>query len=290
MEGISIIVATLAEHDLLPLLNSLEAQTCGKYECIVVDQSQERKAEQSVANFRNIIYVHSTKKGNSLNRNIGVSHSRFPILAFPDDDCFYSEDVVERVLETFQLRPALAGISGTWFDSISGRMVMGGKHGTLATRFNVWSSITNLTIILRKEIFCSVNGYDHSFGLGSNVFEGGEETDLVLKILTAGGEILYVPDIRVWHRQDKYVSINPRKQWGYEEAWGALFRKWFARKKGLTIFITFIYFLFRSSCAAAIWALRGNLRNSKFYLMKNRARLRGWTKYVNIKPNVCENQ
>jgi glycosyltransferase involved in cell wall biosynthesis len=279
IEGISIIVATLGEHDLIPLLNSLETQTCDKYECIIVDQSQERKAERIVSNFRNARYVHSTKEGNSLNRNIGVSYSRFPILAFPDDDCFYSQDVVERVLRTFELRPALAGISGTWFDSISGRMVMGGKHGKLATRFNVWSSMTNLTIFLRKEVVCSVNGYSERFGLGSGIFEGGEETDLMLKIFKRGGKILYAPQIRIWHRQENYTLTNPEKQWGYEEAWGALFRKWSAEKNGSIIYCAFIFFFLRSVCASIVWALRGNLKNARFYISKNKARLQGWRSY-----------
>jgi GT2 family glycosyltransferase len=279
MEGISIIVATLSEHDLIPLLNSLEAQTCDKYECIIVDQSQERKAERIVSNFRNVRYVHSTKKGNSLNRNIGVSHARMPILAFPDDDCFYSQDVVERVLKTFELRPQLAGISGTWHDSGTGRMVMGGKRGKFATSFNVWSAVTNLTIFLHKEIVCSVDGYSEGFGLGSGVFEGGEETDLVLKILERGGKILYVPQIRIWHRQENYTLTNPEKQWGYEEAWGALFRKWSAERNGSIIFATFIFFFLRSLCASIVWALRGNFQNARFYLSKNKARLQGWLKY-----------
>ena len=249
----------------------------------MIDQSDGKKAAFVVSAYKNIKYLHSKRKGNSLNRNIGVTYARMPILAFPDDDCFYSEDVVERVLETFQLRPVLAGISGTWFDSISGRMVMGGKHGTFATRFNVWSSVTNLTIFLRKEMVYSVNGYSECFGLGSGVFEGGEETDLVLKVLESGGKILYTPRIRIWHRQDKYVLNNPSKQLGYEESWGALFRKWSAQPKtGPLVFLTFIFFLLRSFIAAIIWAFRGNFRNSALYLSKNTSRLRGWFKYSKI--------
>ncbi|MFZ2447561.1 MAG: glycosyltransferase family A protein [Syntrophobacteraceae bacterium] len=279
--GVSLIVATLAACDLRPLLDSLETQTCPDYECIIVDQSPAQKAETVVKGYRNIKYVHSLRKGNSFNRNIGIAHARYPFLGFPDDDCYYAPDVIEKVLRAFSASSAeTAGVSGVWMDSITGELAMGSKTAKRANWIDVWSSVTNLTLFLRAGVVRDVKGYDESFGLGSDFFRGGEETDLTLKVLETGNNIIYHPEIVVWHRQDKYVLNKPEKQWGYEEAWGALFRKWSSRgpRQGL-IRCAFLFFLCRSFLAACLWMLRGNHQYANLYWNKNRARFAGWSKY-----------
>ena len=281
--GVSLIVATLGEHDLSPLLDSLEIQSCDKYECIVIDQSDEKKAASVVSRYRNIKYLHSTRRGNSFNRNIGIAHAQMPIVGFPDDDCFYSPDVIEKVLEALHHRLDLAGISGSWMNSLAGNVVMGGSKNKYANNFNSWTTITNLTIFLRTDMVKNVHGYDENFGLGSGFFEGGEETDFIIKILQDGGTILFNPDIKIWHRQDNYLVSNLKKQLGYEESWGALFRKWsFSGKNRTTIFLTFLFMLFRSLMGALFWAFRGNFNYSQSYLMKNKARVTGWIKYGSL--------
>jgi glycosyltransferase involved in cell wall biosynthesis len=282
--GISLIVATLGEHDLCPLLDSLEKQSCDKYECIVIDQSDDKKAAFVVSCYKNIKYLHSMRKGNSFNRNIGIKHAQMPILGFPDDDCFYNTDVIEKVLEVFNLHPDIAGISGSWMDSLTGNLVMGGSKNKYANNFNSWTSVTNLTIFLRTDVVKNVHSYDEHFGLGSGVFEGGEETDFILKIIENGGAILYYPNIKIWHRQANCVSSNLKKQLGYEESWGALFRKWsFSDKKRIIVFLAFLYLLLKSLIGSLFWALRGNFKIARFYLMKNKARLQGWIKYGSFK-------
>jgi GT2 family glycosyltransferase len=133
---------------------------------------------------------------------------------------------------------------------------------------------------MRVEAVKNVNGYDENFGLEANFFEGGEESDLILKFLDNGAKILYTSEIRVWHRQDKSILNTSKKHLGYEEAWGALFRKWSfsGRYRGVT-FLTFLFLLSKSFMGSLYWVFRGNFNNSWFYLMKNRARLRGWFKY-----------
>jgi glycosyltransferase involved in cell wall biosynthesis len=291
IDGVSLIVATLGEHDIHPLLDSLEAQSCDKYECIIVDQSKERDIEYIVKGYRNTKYLHSSRKGNSYNRNLGIKRAQMPILGFPDDDCFYNTDVIEKVLQVLSLHPDMAGVSGSWMDTLTGNLVMGGSKNKYTNYFNIWGSVTNLTIFLRSEAVRNVHGYDENFGLGSNVFEGGEETDFILKILEKEGAILYYPDIKIWHRQNSHALINLQKQLGYEESWGALFRKWsFRDKKRLDVFLAFLYFLIRSLIGSVLWALRGNFKIAKFYLMKNKARLQGWKKYGSLKCSLRNNE
>ncbi|MEK9139128.1 MAG: glycosyltransferase, partial [Bacteroidota bacterium] len=225
--GVSLIVATLGRSCIRTLLDSLQAQTCQDFECIVVDGSADGRSEPLVRGYPRTLYVRSTRSGNSAIRNIGIDYARREILGFPDDDCYYDPNTVEEVLRGFRTcEQSVAGVSGLWMDTISRRPALGGRRRRHATIINIWSSITNITMFLRSDVVRKVGGYDEQFGLGSGSFEGGEETDLALKIFGAGKHILFTPDVRIWHPQDRHDLHMPEKQWGYEEAWGALFRKW----------------------------------------------------------------
>ena len=135
-------------------------------------------------------------------------------------------------------------------------------------------------MFLLSDVVRKVGGYDEQFGLGSGSFEGGEETDLALKIFGAGKHILFTPDVRIWHPQDRHDLHMPEKQWGYEEAWGALFRKWSRPGRiGPSILVSAAWFIARSYLAAAFHILRGDWRVARQYLRKNAARRAGWLKY-----------
>lgn len=285
IQGISLVVATLGTRDLRPFLASLKEQTNKAYECIIIDQSPSRDLEALKSAYPDIIYIHSDNKGNSLNRNLGIKAAKFPIIGFPDDDCAYTPDVINNVLKQFESHPKAAGISGVWVDSITGEPVMSGRGAGLATPWNIWSSLTNLTIFLRTEIVKEVGGYTAHFGLGSGFFEGGEETDLALKVLNTGAKIFYTDSVKVLHRQDKYVLTNRQKQAGYEEAWGALFQKWTTsgRMRG-TILAKFFFLLSRTLLISLYYLLKGNLTYSSAYWALNRHRIAGWQK------NQCLNK
>lgn len=279
--GVSLVVATLGERNLRPLLTSLETQTSDAYECIIIDQNSSRTLEKSLPAYRNIRYIYSDKKGNSFNRNIGIGLARYPLIGFPDDDCVYENDVISNVLTSFPPDPTVAGISGVWVDSANNTAVMCGRGAKYATPWNIWAAITNLTIFLRTDTVRAIGGYSECFGLGSGVFEGGEETDLALKILDTGATILYTDNIMIQHRQDRYVLTNPAKQAGYEEAWGALFRKWSTQGGMRSIIVArLIFTAARTLLISFYYFIQGNFRYAGAYWRLNTCRAAGWQKYA----------
>lgn len=281
--GVSLIVATLGINNIHPLLDSLEKQTCEKYECIVVDQSEDKVLEDIASKYRNIKYISSFHKGNSYNRNLGIMHACMNILAFPDDDCFYNPNVVEKVLDIFLKKPHIVGVSGSWRDSSTGEVVLSGSQNKYVNSFNVWTSVTNITIFLKSNVVKTIGGYNEAFGLGSKIFEGGEETDFILKVIENGNKILYEPDLVIYHRRYNYALNNIEKQLGYEESWGALFRKWANSKYiGNRIIIAGIIFILKTYLGAIYYIFRGKIRYSKHYILKNKARYTGWIKYGEI--------
>lgn len=281
--GVSFIVATLGLNSIQSLLDSLEKQTCEKYECIVVDQSEDKDLEDIASKYSNIKYISSLHKGNSYNRNLGIMHASMNILAFPDDDCFLSPSVVEKVLDIFLNKPHIVGISGSWRDSITGDVVLSGFQNKYVNSFNVWTSVTNITIFLKSSVVKAVGGYNEAFGLGSKIFEGGEETDFILKVIENGNKILYEPDIVIYHQRSNYALTNIEKQLGYEESWGALFRKWANSKYiGNRIICASIILILKTYLGAIYYMFRWKIRYSRHYILKNKARYAGWIKYGKI--------
>lgn len=281
--GVSLIVATLGINNIHPLLDSLEKQTCEKYECIVVDQSEDKVLEDIGSKYRNIKYISSLRKGNSYNRNLGIMQASLNILAFPDDDCFFSPNVVEKVLDIFLKKPHIVGVSGSWRDSITGDVVLSGSRNKYVNSFNVWTSVTNITIFLKSNVVKTIGGYNEAFGLGSKMFEGGEETDFILKVIENGNKILYEPDLVIYHQRSDYALTNIEKQLGYEESWGALFRKWANSKYvGNRIIVVAIILILKTYLGAIYYVFGCKNRYAKHYILKNNARYAGWIKYGEI--------
>jgi glycosyltransferase involved in cell wall biosynthesis len=260
--GVSFIVATLGLNNIQPLLDSLEKQTCEKYECIVVDQSENKILEDMASKYRNIKYISSLRKGNSYNRNLGIMHASLNILAFPDDDCYFSPDVIEKVLDIFMKKPHVVGVSGSWRDSITGDIVLGGPKNKYVNSFNVWTSVTNITIFINSNVVKTVGGYNEAFGLGSKMFEGGEETDFILKVIEKGNKILYEPDLVIYHQRTDYALTNIEKQLGYEESWGALFKKWAnSNIIGNQIIVTSIILIIKTYLGAIYYVFKGKKKS-----------------------------
>ena len=97
---ISFIVATLGERDISPLLSSLENQIFKDFEVIIIDQSKDQKMHDFISLYKNTIninYIHSSILGISLNRNLGIQQARGEILAFPDDDCEYPVNMINKI-------------------------------------------------------------------------------------------------------------------------------------------------------------------------------------------------
>lgn len=86
-------------------LKSLKAQTYKNFELIVVDQNEGYDVFEIVKNYEEdfkIKYVRSDEKGLSLNRNRGLVLMEGEIAGFPDDDCEYQPDTLEKVISFFK--------------------------------------------------------------------------------------------------------------------------------------------------------------------------------------------
>jgi glycosyltransferase involved in cell wall biosynthesis len=111
---ISLILATKDRTaELARFLRSLGRQTHAEHELIVVDQNpDDRLLPVLRAHPGMTIRRLVAEAGLSRARNLGLAAARGQVIAFPDDDCWYAPDLLQKVTGYFESRPDWSGISG----------------------------------------------------------------------------------------------------------------------------------------------------------------------------------
>ncbi len=101
----SLILATLGRDiELVSFLDSLAGQTYRDFELIMIDQNKDKKIDSIVEKFINYFPVTHIKvnfSGLARARDFGIQFACGDIVAFPDDDCVYEIDVLEKVADEF---------------------------------------------------------------------------------------------------------------------------------------------------------------------------------------------
>lgn len=95
MDKISVIIPTIGRPSLVSCLDSLEKQTLGPDEIIVIDNSKNKKALSLMA--KKARYIHERRPGVAHARNRGILESKNDILCFIDDDCVAEKNWLEKL-------------------------------------------------------------------------------------------------------------------------------------------------------------------------------------------------
>jgi len=191
-----LVVATIDRVDELGrLLDSFERQTHQDFRVLVVDQNADERVAELLAG-RSSLRVERlhAPRGLSRARNAALPKLEADVVAFPDDDCVYPDDLLERVAT--RLAHGLDGVTGrepTW---TTGAAVL--------TRENLWNRAISFTIFLRRELVERVGEFDERLGLPSS---SGEEIDYLIRALDTGARIDYDPTLVVMH-PDKPVDLT----------------------------------------------------------------------------------
>src|SRR5205823_4423770 len=125
--------------------------------------------------------------GLSRARNVALPHVDADIVAFPDDDCVYPGDLLERVAQRFAAEPRLDGLTGR--DDSPARWE---EDAAMLTRDNLWNRAISFTIFVRSEVVARVGGFDERLGLPGS---SSEEIDYLVRALDAGARIEYDPSL-----------------------------------------------------------------------------------------------
>jgi glycosyltransferase involved in cell wall biosynthesis len=173
------------------LFASLGRQTHKDFRVLLVDQNDDDRLEEVIRDHPSLRLEHlRSPRGLAHARNVALNRLEADVVAFPDDDCTYPDDLLERVAT--RLTPDLDGLTGRepWWPAGPARL----------TRDNLWNRAISFTIFLRRALVERVGAFDESLGLPRS---SGEETEYLVRAIAAGARIEYDPSLVVDH---------PRKQ------------------------------------------------------------------------------
>jgi glycosyltransferase involved in cell wall biosynthesis len=197
--------------------------------------------------------------GLSRARNVALPHVRADIVAFPDDDCVYSDDLLERVARRFGEDPGLDGLTGRAPGSTSW------KHDAAAlTRQNLWNRAISFTIFLRRRVVERVGSFDEELGLPSS---SGEEIDYLIRAVDQGVRIEYDPSFLVAHDEKPDADAFGAREGA---SLGYLLRKHAYPKA------TVARMLIRPAGGVVVALAQRDRRRARFQLDTLQGRLRGY--------------
>jgi len=225
----SLILATLGrDRELAGFLESLANQTCQDFELIVIDQNRDGRIDPILEEFGKRMCIRHVKvdfTGTAPARDYGIRFVRGDVVAFPDDDCLYETDVLERVLDRFRKDRELGVLVAGSYDFSRDRFSIGvnSTRPTFFTQFNMmgveFTHFFRLARINRADFYM-----DHDFGIGSK-YAGGEGFEMLYRLLRAGAKAFYTPQIRIYHADKDAYTLGGDRIFQYSAAVGAFIRK-----------------------------------------------------------------
>ncbi|MFV0281971.1 MAG: glycosyltransferase family 2 protein [Rhodoblastus sp.] len=211
------------------LLASLARQTLGDFELVVVDQNEPGVLDPLLAPYTQRLTIRHLRspRGLSLARNVGLAQCRGKILAFPDDDCWYPETLVQDIVALFDAHPQTAVFTGRTIDA-GGLDSLGlflDADAAIA-KSNLWLIGNSNSLFIRTALAQAIDGFDETLGVGTaGPFKSGEETDFLLRALATGARGFYRRDLLVHHDQAAVGGADgAARAEGYARGFGRVLR------------------------------------------------------------------
>ncbi len=226
----SFITATVGDENKLKiLLDSLALQTYLNYEIIVVDQNEHERVLHLCADYEKTKYIHSSNKGLSLARNIGIRNASGEFLVFPDDDSVLPHNFLENANIVIQKLPDILIFSGIVLSLEKNRPFS--RYMDFVSEeitYRNYSKFMSTTMVIHRQVFDKLNGFDEEMGVGAR-WGGSEETELLLRAFGAGYRAYYTKSLIAYHPELNFSKLTwiqaMYKGYSYGLGRGALFRR-----------------------------------------------------------------
>ena len=213
---LSLIVSTIGRsEDLRVLFDSLVRQTITPFEIIIVDQNVDQRLVNVINDYEERLplkRIHTPGQlGVCRGRNIGWQSSSGELLLFPDDDCWYPVDFLERAVSIL-IRTGADFVSGRSADE-TGRSINGKFRNTpcWVDRKTVWTTQIEWTVLMNRFVLSVTGGFNETLGPGAGTPWGANEIqDLTLRAMKAGFQQFYDPTLYAHHKS--MLTQNPGKR------------------------------------------------------------------------------
>ena len=270
LPSFDLIVATVDRVEQLKrLFASLDCQTHRRFRLLLVDQNDDGRLDQLLEHHSELdVQRLRSARGLSRARNVALSRVAADVVAFPDDDCAYPPDLLERVARRLARDRGLDGLTGRAVDVHGDSSPSWERTGARLTRDNLWNRAISFTIFLRAPVLETVGAFDEQLGLGSQMpWSSGEEIEYLVRVVDAGRRIEYDPELIVLHDE----KVSPRTVGGRD---GASIG-YILRKHRYPI-ATVGKMLTRPLGGAFLALARGDRERAAFHVATLRGRVRGY--------------
>lgn len=277
----SLIMPTLGrKYEIDLFIKSLRNQGYNNFELIIVDQNQDDSIKNIYNKYKrefNIKYIYSNLKGLSKCRNIGLKYAEGDIIAFPDDDCEYSENLLLNILNMFNNNNTLEILT---FKSIDKHSLKDSNNKwalkkQLITCFNLESTATSYTIFIKKKSENSII-FDEKMGVGE-FFGSAEEIDMLSTLINMEYKAMYTPKLYAYHPIKPDVK---ERYYKYALGMGAFIKKEIKLRSKKKYYVRAIeLILIRPIVGIVVNIFKYNKSNIKKYFLVMCGRINGFIKY-----------
>jgi glycosyltransferase involved in cell wall biosynthesis len=229
----SLVVATLGRtEELGQLFASIIDQGVTDIEVIVVDQNADERLRPYIENLSRSVackHIHETGHGLSWARNCGLALVAGTFVAFPDDDCTYSPNLLRQVADWLSANPSYGLLA---VGSIDQRGTPSGNRWVQSScdirPHNAFRTTFSSSLFFRRSAIGIQARFDESIGAGARTpYGSGEETDFVLGLLHGGMRGRFERSMKIVHPcRDMLTSeVSEGRAIGYGRGMGRVLRK-----------------------------------------------------------------
>ena len=231
---ISVIVCTYNRDQMFEetVQSFLSCRTDGiEHEILLLDNNSTDKTREIgkklEARHPRVRYINEPTQGHPHTKNRGIRESRGEIVAFVDDDVFFSPDWLESLASAFGRRPDIACICGkvvphfeserpAWLEDDLLDQYSVTRYGEDEREIQPPEYPIGCNMAFRSSVFKQIGGFPVSLGRKPGNLLSNDETFFSLCITKAGLKTLYAPGVQVSHR---IASSRTTQDW--------LLRRWY---------------------------------------------------------------
>ena len=217
-EKISVIVCTYNRERMFEetVRSFLECRTDGvEHEVLLLDNNSTDRTRETgegfAARYPRVRYVNEPTQGHPYTKNRGIRESRGDIVAFVDDDVYFSPNWLESLASAFRRRPDIACIGGKvlphfeaerppWLDDDLLDVYSVTQYGELEREIQPPEYPIGCNMAFRRSVFEQLGGFPVSLGRKPGNLLSNDETFFLLRVSKAGLKTLYAPEVQVSHR------------------------------------------------------------------------------------------
>jgi glycosyltransferase involved in cell wall biosynthesis len=221
----SLVVATCGRtREVTTLLSSVLCQRRNDIEVILVDQNADDRllpVIEEVQGRLTIRHLRTENRNVSAARNLGLDAARGEIVAFPDDDCWYPDDLLDGIDRWFKTSPQYSVFAVGAIDDEG--ISSGNRWIQDSCDITPWNSL--------RTTFCSslfISAVEESRRVRFDpMIVRGEETDFILRLLDTGLRGRFDRSLYVRHPRRDMMSgtVSRQRAVSYGAGMGRLVRR-----------------------------------------------------------------